>query len=206
MKLKQINYGSYTRICFGPHMSLTVNNLMVEEAMDFVKEVFSKVKINGTVELKNHCPLNQITSSLSLGIEVFQDGSKKVKKGAKFKTIYGLTNKAAYDIFTTEYKLKYPDGKINFNKAKLGDSIHIIFNNKALVFTETTVQELYDTFIKVITNCELKNDPFSKTVIQVRIHLSGKSNFQKGSLSKTIHGISPENARQLFLDNYEKYI
>lgn len=91
--------------------------------------------------------------------------------------------------------------------------------NISLTLTDTTLIELFDVVIKVFSAIEIdktlivKGSPLSSPKAELSIQLSVREEgyshgkYQKGKArSKTMFGLSGEEAKQIFLDNYEKYL
>lgn len=204
MKIRTYELKKHIRICFGFHDSLTINNLTVQETLNFCKNIFGRIKLNTSLQLTDHCPLNKFETNNNIRLTVYEEaGVTKSRIGSKTKTLYGITGKQAYEIFLQEFKSKYPEAEINpTNKPDRTPTVHINFGGTTLVIENSSLIELQDLFYKIVTNTKFVGDPTAKMLFETREYDNGF----KDSKSKTYYGISPLTAKKLFLENYKKYL
>lgn len=102
------------------------------------------------------------------------------------------------------------------------DVVRLYFGSKSFSFRNTTPKEVFDTAMKAfkevkinktieLKNCSVFDSPKSELCLRItaRIEASGnkKAKFIKGnSKSKTIYGLTAEEAKDIFLKYYEKHI
>lgn len=96
--------------------------------------------------------------------------------------------------------------------------VRIQFGSKSLSFSDTTVDEVFNLFMNVFKNCRINNEidlknhcplikPSSTQRINVLIRAEGKDEKKhRNSKSKGIYGMTPEEAKNYFLNNYQKYL
>lgn len=103
--LKEENL-DHVRISFG-YKSITFADTTVEEVYNLAIKIFSRAKVNATIELKNHNPLKKPSAELTLLMTVREEGSRHRNNGhkgkSKNKTLYGLSDEHAMEIFKDGY-------------------------------------------------------------------------------------------------------
>ncbi|MHA2218064.1 MAG: hypothetical protein ACXACY_19185 [Candidatus Hodarchaeales archaeon] len=107
-----------------------------------------------------------------------------------------------------------------FKIEKVQHIVRISFNaHTSITFEETTIEEVYEIFLKVFKDVEttgallrhkVLQKPMTekKTLITVRqegvINIATK--YKGVSKSKTLYGIAEAEAKKIFMDNYENFI
>lgn len=104
MKLYQVNKKPIVRISFGANKSLSFEDTTTEEVFNLFIKVFENHKVNRTIELKDFSPLKKPSASLNLCVTVRAELGKKFDK-SKSKTIYGLNDTEAMEVFKNNYTL-----------------------------------------------------------------------------------------------------
>ena len=120
--------------------------------------------------------------------------------------------------FWTTIEDSYRSSKTTTTKMKLlhqkNPVIRLQFgSHTSLTFSDTTIDEVYDLFIAVFRNEKIertikvegsalnKPEAISRLVCQVR-----DGSHKQKSKSKSIYGLSDEEAKEFFLKHYEKYL
>lgn len=103
MKIYKIHENPIVRISFGSNKSISFEETTTEQVYDVFLKVFNDIKINKVIELKNFNPFKKPHTNISLTVTIRAEKGKKFDK-SKSKTIYGLDDFEAMDIFIKNYK------------------------------------------------------------------------------------------------------
>lgn len=96
------------RIQFGNSKSISFEDTTIHEVFDVMVNVFSELKLNTTLELKNHSvftkPSTLIVSRVNVRYEGFNYKKTNHKGASKNKTLYGINQEDAYNYFKDNYE------------------------------------------------------------------------------------------------------
>ena len=94
------------RIQFGTK-SMSFTDTTVEEMFSLFLEIFSDVKIDINVNVKDWCPLHKPSNAIDLTVYIREEIGSKKMNNSKSKTLYGISAEKAMEIFEKNYENYY---------------------------------------------------------------------------------------------------
>lgn len=209
----------FVRVSFGFNESCSIEGGTVKEIHKLMMDIFSNIKINKTISYKDVSPLKRPTSYCSLRVQIRKEGSsfKNFKGESKSKSLYGLEGKEAKEIFLKHFELLKSQQRHNLSIKKFvapNNLIRIQFGfDQSVSFIDTTVDKVFRIATKLFSETKIEfvakaSEAPEKLGVYVRSEEGSYSKVGRvnGSKSLTIYGLTSLEAKEVFLNNYQKYL